>query len=78
MPLSFQDLLIDTGSPDEDGRLVFADGRLIAVLVRLSEQHGHSAGHWFVEVAFGRLGGRTAPLFPDFGQAQLWMEERLR
>jgi hypothetical protein len=78
MALRLSKVRIDTGSPDEEGRLVFADGRLIAVLVRLSEQHEDLAGQWFIEAKFGKLDGRSAPIFADLPQAQAWIEQRLR
>jgi hypothetical protein len=77
MALRMQDVRIDTGSPDEEGCLVFAHDRLIAVLVQLSSQHDRLAGHWFIEAAFGKLNHYPAPVFPDREQAQRWLEERL-
>ena len=39
--------------PDSDGQLVFADERLVAVLVHLSEDYESEAGEWYIEAAFG-------------------------
>lgn len=50
----FQPVHVDTGSDDEEGQLVFANGRLVAVLVRLnSSVHGADRGSWFCEAGFG-------------------------
>jgi len=38
MKLGLQPVTVETNAPDEEGCLVFADDRLVAVLVRLSEE----------------------------------------
>jgi len=49
-----QKVRIATGSADEDGWLLFADGSLVAVLVHLSEpSHGALRGTWFIEWGVG-------------------------
>jgi CRP-like cAMP-binding protein len=75
--LTLQSVRVDTGSEDEDGLLVFADGRLVAVLVRLSDEHGDKAGRWFLEHGFGRLDGTTHPIFDDIETAQAWIAGRI-
>ena len=49
MKLTLQAVQVANGH-DEEGRLVFADGRLIAVLVQLSDMHeeqgGPDTGSW--------------------------------
>ena len=44
MSLRLQPVQVATNSDDAESRLVFADGYLVAVLVRLSEQHEDEAG----------------------------------
>ncbi len=44
MSLHLQPVRIATGTPDTESQLVFADGFLVAVLVRLSDDHGNMAG----------------------------------
>ncbi len=59
--------------------LVFADDRLVAVLVQLSEAHEELgiAGHWHLETKFSfRLAGKPDP-FPDLGAAQAWISQQL-
>jgi hypothetical protein len=58
-----------------DGMLVFHDGWLVAVLVRLSNLHEHLAGHWFLEIGFGELGTCGNPHFPDLDGATEWIAE---
>lgn len=77
MSITLQPVRVATGSADEEGCLVFADARLIALLVRLSEQHENFAGHWFLEAGFGRLDGTEHPIFPDIEAATVWLDERL-
>jgi hypothetical protein len=76
MNLILQPVMVDTGE-EGDGRLVFAEGWLVAVLVRLSDNHQHGAGHWFLEKGFGRLDHPDPPSFPDLGSAQQWIREHL-
>ena len=64
---------VDTGGADEDGCLVFRDGKLAAALVRLSEQHGDMAGRWFLEHGFGGLDGPWYPLFDSLDAAKDWI-----
>lgn len=78
MTLHLQPVRIATGSDDTDSRLVFSEDILVAVLVRLSEQHGADAGMWFLEVGFGLHSVMSAPLFQDLNTAQDWIQQRLR
>nr|WP_205520649.1 hypothetical protein [Propylenella binzhouense] len=68
---------IDTGSPDEEGRLAFAGDRLVAVLVLLSDEHAE-AGKWFLEAGFGKLNVRPEPVFRDLAEASRWIEAQLK
>jgi hypothetical protein len=52
MTVTLQPVSVDTGSEDHEGCLVFTDGRLAAVLVRLSDQHSDLAGQWHYEHGF--------------------------
>ena len=78
MTLRLKPVQVATGF-DEDGMLVFAGDRLVAVLVRLSEAHEDLgvAGHWHLEAGFG-LGrtGKERP-FPDLEAAQAWISQHL-
>jgi hypothetical protein len=68
---------VDTGSADEDGRLVLASGRLVGVLLRLAdESHGESRGAWFLEAGFGDLAGEN-PIFSTLERATEWLRDRL-
>jgi len=73
-----QNVPVHTGSPDQDGCLLFADGRLVAVLVRLSGEHDPElVGKWFLEHGFGRLDAPEQPVFDDLDVAQRWVILRL-
>jgi hypothetical protein len=68
---------VDTGSADEEGRLVLAGGRLVAVLLRLEDNiHGDDCGAWFLEAGFGDLAGENR-LFPTLEDAAEWLRQRL-
>ena len=77
MNLHLQPVRVATGSDDQESQLVFADGFLAAVLVRLSEHHDEDAGKWFLEAGFGRVDSYRAPVFADLDAAQAWIEARL-
>jgi hypothetical protein len=77
MKLGFQRVAVDTNAVDEEGCLVFADNRLVAVLVRLSELHGRKAGRWYLEHGFGKLDGPAHPDFTDLDKARDWVAQRL-
>jgi hypothetical protein len=76
MSLTLQPVRVETGTEDEEGFLVFADGRLVAVLVRLSDQHETAAGQWFYECGFGRFDGPDHPVFSDLDAARRWIDRR--
>ena len=76
MKLGFQPVIVETNAPDEEGCLVFADNRLVAVLVRLSEAHGKKAGCWYLEHGFGKLDGLAHPIFTDLNAARDWVAQR--
>jgi hypothetical protein len=76
MNLVLQPVMVDTGEEGE-GCLVFAEGWLVAVLVRLSDNHEDAAGRWFLEKGFGRLDRPNPPVFADLPQAEQWIEARL-
>jgi hypothetical protein len=77
MSLHLQPVPIATGSRDAESRLVSADGFLVAVLVRLSEDHGADGGKWFLEAGFGRVDDQGQPTFADLDDAQAWIQHRL-
>ncbi|WP_425324322.1 Crp/Fnr family transcriptional regulator [Methylobacterium frigidaeris] len=66
-----------TDSGDTEGQLVFANGFLVAVLVRLSEDHGDDVGKWFLEAGFGRVDDPGEPKFAELDDAQEWIQRRL-
>ena len=76
MTLALQPVRVETGTEDEEGCLVFADSRLVAVLVRLSNQHEGVAGHWYYEQGFGPFDGPAHPTFATIEEAQDWIEQR--
>jgi len=77
--VAFKPVRVETGSADEDGRLVFADGKLVAVLVRLSDEHEEPElrGTWFLEVGFGWWLDDRNEVFPTLENAEAWIAQRL-
>ncbi|MDB5442693.1 MAG: hypothetical protein JWP86_2009 [Phenylobacterium sp.] len=76
MNLILQPVMVDTGEEGE-ACLVFAEGWLVAVLVRLSDNHAGAEGFWFLEKGFGRLDCPDPPSFSDLECAQQWIREHL-
>jgi hypothetical protein len=77
MTLTLQPMRVATGS-DEEGMLVLdEDGRLVAVLVRLSDQNEVAPGQWYLEAGFGQIDGIDHPAFADLDMAQDWIGHRL-
>lgn len=69
---------IDTASDDQQGELVFADGKLVAVLVRLaSEAHGDDRDSWFAEAGFGPCDPPAKHVFVTRDEATGWIRERI-
>jgi hypothetical protein len=77
MSLRLQPVQVATGSDDHESYLVFSDGFLVAVLVRLSDQHEDEAGMWFLEAGFGLISGPEQPPFANLDAAQAWIMRRL-
>ena len=76
MSLRLEPVRVGTGSDDEDGRLIFKDDALVALLVRLSDNHDEDAGKWLLEAEFRCDCGEPAALFDDLDQAQAWFARR--
>jgi hypothetical protein len=74
MPIDRQDVSVDTRSEDQQGCLLFAEGKLVAVLVRLANHvHGSDRGAWYVEAGFGRCATILPPLFATLEDAETWV-----
>ena len=76
MRLMLQPVRVATGA-EKGGLLVFDDGRLVAVLVQLSEENEIAPGEWYLEAGFGGLDGPDHPTFKDLDGAQTWISQRL-
>ena len=70
---------VHTGSGDQEGQLVLADGRLVAVLVRLDDMsHAGLVGAWFLEAGFGPCAHVVAPIFKDLDVARSWILQQFQ
>ena len=76
--ITMQSAPVMTGSNDREGRLIFSDDALVAVIVCLSmDQHEHIRGKWFLEAGFGPCHHPCA-LFDSPDDAAAWVRGRLR
>lgn len=74
-----QPVQVNTASDDREGRLVLAEGCLVAVLVRLDgEEQGGLRGRWLLEASFGPCSDdRPAGPFPSLDAAAQWVCRQL-
>lgn len=77
MTVTFVEMPLEATSQDQHGVLILWDGRLAAVVSRLSDpDHGDAQGQWFLEAGFGRCAQQMKP-FTSLECAAAWVEERL-
>jgi len=68
-----QSVRLRTGTTDQDGRLVFINDELTAVIVLLAgEDHAQERGLWSMEADF-RVSGSRPPLFNSPYDAVAWL-----
>ena len=62
-----------------DGRLLFVDGKLGAVLVRIEDEleEERYRGAWFLEAAFGVFADDGTRIFSTLSDAVAWAERRV-
>ena len=73
MSLSFQPVTLGLGFGDDDAVLAYHDAILVAVLSRLGDLHGESAGKWHLEATFLPNVGLADRCFADLGQFEDWI-----
>jgi hypothetical protein len=77
MSLTLQPIRVATGF-DEEGMMVLDEElRLVAVLVRLSDENEVAPGQWYLEAGFGEIDGINNPDFTDLDAAREWIGRRL-
>jgi len=77
MTLTLQPIRVATGF-DEEGMMVLdEEQRLLAVLVRLSDENEMAPGQWYLEAGFGRIDGVNHPSFSNLDMAKEWIVQRL-
>jgi hypothetical protein len=62
-------------SRDHEGVILFDGDVLVAILAKLSEDHGEAAGRWFIEFLPGMEGQRLPEPFAALPDAVRWIEE---
>ncbi len=67
---------VETGTPEEKGRLILVNGKLAAVLVHLSDDHliPDLQGKWFLEAGLGPL-FEEYKVFSSFEDAEAWVRQ---
>ena len=68
---------IATGFAEEGMLVLDEEERLVAVLVRLSNENEVAPGQWYLEAGFGGADVVNRPVFADLDAAQEWIGERL-
>ena len=77
MSLILQPIRVATGFDEEGMMILDEEQRLVAVLVRLSDDNEVAPGQWYLEAGFGRLDGGSHPTFSNLDMAQEWISQRL-
>ena len=77
MTFTLQPMRVATGFDEEGMMILDEEQRLVAVLVRLSDENEVAPGQWYLEAGFGRLDGPSHPLFSNLDMAQEWISHRL-
>jgi hypothetical protein len=74
--LSFRPLPLLITGEEREGQLVLADGKLVAVLVRLNGDapSPELVGRWFLDTAFDPLDASGTHIFADLEQAGRWVQ----
>jgi hypothetical protein len=78
--VTFEPAPVMTDGAPQPGRLVMADGALVAVLVPVDGQAAGGVAGWFVEAGFGPCGNvfTTAPgVFPTLEDVTAWVRDCL-
>lgn len=57
-----------------EGRLVFVDGKLVAVLIKLDVNQHELAGRWYAEAAFNSLERMSDHTFQDLPAVAAWID----
>lgn len=74
MAVSLEPVTLDTADGDGEAVAVYREGRLLAVLCRLSEAHGALKGNWFAEVVFGDRDRWRNATFATIADVEQWAE----
>jgi hypothetical protein len=77
MTLTRQPIRVATDFDEEGMMILDEEQRLVAVLVRLSDENEVAPGQWYLEAGFGQIDGIEHPTFADLEAAQEWISERL-
>jgi hypothetical protein len=77
MTLTLRPIRGATGFDEEGMMLLDEEQRLVAVLVRLSDENEVAPGQWYLEAGFGRLDGGSHPTFSNLDIAKDWISQRL-
>ena len=76
--VTFHRVPVMTGTEDREGCLLFANGSLVAVIVRLdTREYTDTNRKWFLEAGVGRCRERHE-LFDSIEDAANWVRERCR
>ena len=71
--ITLQSIRVGTGTDDREGNLIFRDGELRAVVVRLEDpMHGELVGTWHLEAGFGAHDAGSV-VFDDLDAAVEWV-----
>jgi hypothetical protein len=77
MILTLQPIRVATGFEEEGMMVLDKEERLLAVLVRLSDDNEVAPAQWYLEAGFGRIDGTNHPIFSNLDMAKDWISRHL-
>lgn len=76
--LTFEPVTLDARHGDVEGRLIYREGRLLAVATRLGDGHDAETGRWFVEVVFNDEAEPLHDTFASLSELEARLATRAR
>jgi hypothetical protein len=75
--VTFKEVDVATSGQTE-GRLVFYEGKLIAIITKLDESHDEFQGKWFADAFFNGLEHMQHETFESLEDVARWIAERMQ
>ncbi len=71
--ISLQPVTLDVDTGDQEARLVFRKGRLVAIVAQLGDIHEDAKGRWYLEMVFGDVPTPHPDTFDSLLDLERWL-----